>query len=222
MCWRSPWIVITSGCWRCLVGGGARHRAWGRLCSLWPSAVHTAPGWSQAASAGSEMVTSPAPSGCTVINQVCVEPSLTAATAVTVPPTVCSAWSFSAAAVTGSSRSKFSLSVNGVVPSWWAGSLAEECDRRCRRPLAQRRGAGGDGGVHLLFVGPQVGVGRPPVAARPGGVGDQALAGCELSVAQREREVRAGGAVRGHEEAVCELHDQHHPHRGAAQRQPPV
>jgi len=79
--------------------------------------VHTAPGSSQASSAGSATVTSPGPSGCTVIDQVFVEPSVTAAAPVTVPPTVSSAWSFSAAAVTGSSRSKFSLSVNGPVPS---------------------------------------------------------------------------------------------------------
>ena len=83
--------------------------------------MHTAPRSSQASSAGSATVTSPGPSGCTVINQICVEPSDTAATPVTVPPTVSSAWSFSAAAVTGSSRSKFSLSVNGPVPSCWPG-----------------------------------------------------------------------------------------------------
>ena len=100
---------------------GPATNAWARLCSFTPSAVHTAPGWSQAASAGSATVTSPAPSGCTVIDQACVEPSVTAAAPVTVPPTVSSAWSISAAAVTGSSRSKFSLNVNGSVPSWWSG-----------------------------------------------------------------------------------------------------
>ena len=95
--------------------------AWARLCSFRPSAVHTAPGWSHAAPAGSATVTSPAPSGWTVIAQLCVESSVTADTPVTVPPTVSSAWSVSAAAVTGSSRSKFSLNVNGSVPSCWSG-----------------------------------------------------------------------------------------------------
>ena len=97
----------------------------GRLCSFWPSAVHTAPGWSQAAPAASATVTSPVPSGCTVIDQVCVEPSVTAVAPVTVAPAVSSAWSVSAAAVTGSSRSKFSLNVNGLVPSWRPGTRSK-------------------------------------------------------------------------------------------------
>ena len=95
--------------------------AWGWLCSLWPSSLHTAPGSPQAASAGSEMVTSPGPSGCTVITQICVEPSDTADTPVTVPPTVSSASSINTAAVTGNSRSKLNRNVNGSAPSWWPG-----------------------------------------------------------------------------------------------------
>ena len=95
--------------------------AWGWLCSLWPSAVQTAPISPHAASAGSAMVTSPAPSGCTVINHLPVEPSDTADTPVTVPPTVSSASSLNTVAVTGSSRSKFNRNVNGSVPLWWSG-----------------------------------------------------------------------------------------------------
>ena len=74
---------------------GPGKAAWGWLWSCLPSAVHTAPVWSQAVVAASSTVTSEVPSGCRVTFQVLVEVAVRCSTAVIVAPVATSAWSCS-------------------------------------------------------------------------------------------------------------------------------